>query len=161
MESYTFKEKYGLHKLPIWLTFIRIVLGIILCWKGILFIHDSSGLEYMLQSNMHNISSDKDIKILAYVIPYINLLGGLFIASGLYTRWASIIQIPILIGAVILLNTGKGIVVNNYESVLSMIVLILLIVFAVKGSGFISADEFFHSYYKAGTENGNTENFFL
>jgi putative oxidoreductase len=154
------KEKNAPHKLPIWLTFIRIVLGITLFWKGILFIHDSSGLESILQNGMHTVSSDRNIRILAYVIPYINLLGGLFIATGLYTRWASIIQVPILIGAVVLLNAGNGIGVNNYELMLSIVVLILLIVFAVKGSGFISADEFFHSYYKAGTENGNTENFF-
>jgi putative oxidoreductase len=160
MEVLTSKEKNSPHKLPIWLTFIRIALGMILFWKGILFIHDSSGLESMLQNSMHTVSSDREIKMLAYIIPYINLLGGLFIATGLFTRWASIIQIPILIGAVILLSTGKGIEVNNSESILSIIVLILLIVFAVKGSGFISADEFFHSYYKAGTENGNTENFF-
>jgi hypothetical protein len=32
--------------------------------------------------------------------------------------------------------------------------------FAIKGSGTISADEFFRTYYKAGTEEGNTERFF-
>jgi putative oxidoreductase len=160
MEILTSTEKNGQHKLPIWLTCLRIALGMILFWKGILFIHDSSGLESMLKSSTHNIFSDENIKIIAYIIPYINLLGGLFIATGLFTRWASVIQIPILIGAVVLINTGRGINLGNYESILSIIVLILLIVFSVKGSGFISADEFFHSYYKAGTESGNTENFF-
>jgi len=49
---------------------------------------------------------------------------------------------------------------STFELVLSIIVLILLILFAIKGSGTISADEFFRTYYKAGTEEGNTERFF-
>jgi putative oxidoreductase len=72
-------------KLPFWLSFVRIGVGLILFWKGILFIYDSSIPESMLQNtslNMH----DKSIKPITYIIPYINLLGGLFISVGLFTR---------------------------------------------------------------------------
>jgi len=48
----------------------------------------------------------------------------------------------------------------GFELALSIITLILLIVFAIKGSGTLSADEFFRTYYKAGTEDGNTKRFF-
>jgi NADH:ubiquinone oxidoreductase subunit 3 (subunit A) len=47
---------------------------------------------------------------------------------------------------------------STIELLLSIIVLLLLIVFVIKGSGAISADEYFRSYYKAGYESGHTKN---
>jgi putative oxidoreductase len=141
---------------PKWLTIFRIALGLILFWKGISFIHDSLSLEAMVKHT--GISTlDKNAGIVTFIITYANLLGGFLIIVGLFTRWASIIQIPILVGAVFLVNVREGIGVSNIELVLSSIVLILLIVFAIKGSGAISADEYFRNYYKAGYESGHTK----
>jgi putative oxidoreductase len=151
--------KSSTDKQPIWLTFIRVILGFILFWKGIEFIQDSSRLESLLQNSRFDIVG-RNIRQLTYVIPYINLLGGLFIASGLLTRWTSLIQIPILIGAVIFSNLQGGMSFSNTDLVLSIVTLLLLIVFVIKGSGYISADEFFRTYTNAGTENGYTHNFF-
>jgi putative oxidoreductase len=156
-------EKNTRRKIPLWLTFIRIILGLLLFCKGILFISDSSGLASMLHSARLGMS-DGSIRAITYIIPYVNLLGGLFIAVGLFTRWAALIQIPILFGAIFFLNTATGVSIvsmNSHELLLSVIVLILLVVFVIKGSGFISADEYFNSYYKAGAENDNTKNFFV
>lgn len=144
---------------PKWLIFFRIILGLILFWKGISFIHDSSKLEAMVQSTGINMF-DGNSQLIAFVIPYLNLLCGFCIAVGLFTRWASIIQLPILIVAVIFVNVKSGMTFNNTELVLSVIVLILLIVFVIKGSGVLSADQYFHSYYKAGSERGNTKKIF-
>jgi putative oxidoreductase len=146
-------------KQPVWLTFFRVILGLILFWKGIEFIQDSSKLESMLQNSGFHVLNN-NTKILAFIIPYINLLGGLFIASGLFTRWTSLLQIPIVVGAVIFSNMEGGMSFSNTDLILSVITLILLVVFVIKGSGYISADEFFNTYHKAGTENGYTKNFF-
>jgi uncharacterized membrane protein YphA (DoxX/SURF4 family) len=146
-------------KQPVWLTLIRVILGFILFWKGIQFIQDTSRLESILQNSGFHLL-DKNTRVLTFIIPYVNLLGGLFIASGLFTRWTAVIQIPILIGAIVFSNMQGGMSFNNNELILSIITFILLIVFVVKGSGNISADEFFKSYHKAGTENGYTQNFF-
>jgi uncharacterized membrane protein YphA (DoxX/SURF4 family) len=86
-------------------------------------------------------------------------LCGLFILSGLFTRTCCIIQIPIVFIAVFFVNIQR-IDKSTFELVLSIIVLILLVFFAIKGSGSLSADEFFRTYYKAGTEDGNTQKFF-
>jgi uncharacterized membrane protein YphA (DoxX/SURF4 family) len=102
----------------------------------------------------------KNTEWIAFLITYLNLLGGLFIAVGLFTKTSCIIQIPILIGAVFFVNTRHGLNQSNSELILSVIVLILLILFSVKGSGVLSADEYFRSYYKAGSEEGNTKKFF-
>ncbi len=141
---------------PKWLTLFRIILGLILFWKGISFIHDSTILEEMVQRTGINMFG-RNAELIVFIVPYLNLLCGLFIAVGLFTRWASIIQLPIMIVAVIFINVKSGMAFDMYELILSVIVLILLIVFVIKGSGVISADEYFHSYYKAAVEPGNTK----
>lgn len=157
MQEANITEKTSVSQ-PLWLTIIRIALGFILFWKGINFIRDSS----VLQSMIHRTGVgmfDKNSGFLAFIITYINLLGGLFIAVGLFTRTTSIIQIPILVGAVFLVNM-KSPDNSGFELVLSIVVLVLLVIFAFKGSSALSADEYFRSYYKAGSEEGNTKKFF-
>ena len=144
---------------PRWLTILRVALGLILFWKGITFIRDSSDLQLLLQRMSIGVV-DKNSQVIAFMITYVNLLGGLFITVGLFTKTSSIIQIPILIGAVFFVNTKNGLNQSTGELILSAIVLVLLILFAIKGSGVLSADEYFRSYYKAGSEEGNTKKFF-
>ena len=131
----------------------------ILFWKGISFIHDSSELEKMVHSTGIGLF-DTNLQTIALIISYANLLGGFLIAVGLRTRVVAIIQIPIVIGAIIFVNIKAGMSLSNGELILSIIVLLLLILFIIAGSGVISADEYFRSYYKAGSEPGNTKKFF-
>jgi putative oxidoreductase len=146
---------------PRWLTIIRVLLGLILFAKGITFIKDTSNLQYLLQRISIGVV-DKSSEWIAFLITYVNLLGGLFIAAGLFTKSSSIVQIPILFGAVFFVNTRQSLNQSNLEMIVSGVTLILLIFFAIKGSGVLSADEYFRSYYKAasveGVEEGNTRN---
>jgi len=158
MEHIDITEKTNLSQ-PRWLTIIRIALGLILFWRGISFIRDSSDLQLMLQRMSIGVV-DKNTEWIAFLITYINLLGGLFITVGLFTKTSCIVQIPILIGAVFFVNTKHGLNQSTSELILSAVVLLLLILFAIKGSGVLSADEYFRSYYKAGSEDGNTKKFF-
>ncbi len=157
MKEATITEKTSTSQ-PVWLTIVRIALGFILFWKGINFIRDTTMLQSMIAHTGVKLI-DNNSSVLAFLITYINLLGGLFIAVGLFTRTSSIIQIPILIGAVFLVNMKQA-SNSGFELVLSILVLLLLLVFAYKGSSTISADEYFRSYYKAGSEEGNTKRFF-
>jgi uncharacterized membrane protein YphA (DoxX/SURF4 family) len=141
---------------PRWLTVFRIILGLVLLLKGISFIRDMAALRSMIElTGVEAFSHHSDT--LAFVVACINLLGGLFIACGLFTRTSSIVQIPILIIATFFVNIRAE---SSGELILSAIVLLLLILFAIKGSGALSADEYFRSYYKAGNEDGNTGKFF-
>ncbi|MEO5500296.1 MAG: DoxX family protein [Ginsengibacter sp.] len=143
---------------PLWLTVLRILLGFILVWKGLVFIRDYSLLQnYITETGVGFLSQNANA--LAFVVSYLSLLSGLFIASGLWTKLFSAIQIPILIVAVFFVNI-KGFGESPFETVLSIITLLLLILFVIKGSGKLSADEFFRTYYKAGTEKGKTKEFF-
>ena len=141
---------------PKWLTILRIALGFILFWRGISFLRDTSNLQQLLQG-MSIGMIDKNSQWIAFLITYVNLLGGLFITVGLFTKTSCIVQIPILIGAVFFVNTKSGLNQPASELILSAIVLILLVFFAIKGSGVVSADEYFRSYYKAGAEDGTTK----
>ena len=136
---------------PRWLTIVRIALGLILFWKGINFIRDSSDLHLMLQRMFIGVV-DKNSVWIEFLITYINLLGGLCIIVGLFTKTSSIILIPILISAVFFVNTRHGLNQSTFELVLSAIILILLILFSIKGSGVLSADEYFRSYYRGNTK---------
>jgi uncharacterized membrane protein YphA (DoxX/SURF4 family) len=143
---------------PAWLTILRIALGIVLFWKAIVFIRDTTLLQSMIEHTGIGFFSN-NAETLAFIVAYLTLLCGLFILSGLFTRTSSIVQIPILIVAIFFVNS-KSMGQSTSELILSVVVLILLIVFAIKGSGTISADEFFRTYYKAGTEEGNTQRLF-
>ncbi len=142
-----------------WLPLLRIVLGIILILKGISFFKDSAKLETMMQTpGIHIINNNASA--FAFFITYFNILGGLFIIAGLFTRWIAMLQIPILIGAIIFVNSEAGMNFSNPDLIISIIVLVLLFVFVIKGSGPISADEFFRSYTNAGEKSGYTKKFF-
>lgn len=143
---------------PLWFSLLRILLGLFLIWKGIVFIRDTALLEQLIQRTGVGVFSENS-SALSFVVAYLSLLCGLFIACGLWTKISSLIQIPILIVAVFFVNINR---IDNgaFELVMSGITLLLLIFFAVKGSGTLSADEFFRSYYKAGTEDGQTKEFF-
>jgi len=138
-----------------WLTIIRIALGLILFWKGIVFIRDTEFLKSLLEHSGIGVFSN-NAETLTFIVAYLTLLCGLFILCGLFTRTSCIVQIPILLIAIIFVNS-KNIGESTFEFILSIIVFILLILFLIKGSGTLSADEFFRTYYKAGTEPGNTD----
>lgn len=144
---------------PKWLTILRVMLGLIILWKGFVFFKDTVAVEAMLKTGGVEILSNNS-QVLAFIITYFNLLGGFFIIAGLFTRWMCISQIVILIGAIFFVNSRLGMSFSNTELLLSVTVLLLSVLFAIKGSGAISADEFFRSYTKAGVEPGHTEKFF-
>jgi putative oxidoreductase len=126
---------------PGWLTILRIALGIILIWKGIDFIRDISALELLIkQTGVSFFTENEDA--LALVVTILTLLCGFFIVVGFFTRIASIVQIPVVLVAIVFVNM-KNIDQNTFELVLTIVVLVLLILFAIKGSGALSADEYF------------------
>ena len=158
MKDNTLNKINSQGRFPKWLTLFRIALGLILLVKGISFYHDSTAIESMMQRKGWDIFGS-NAQTIAFIITYASLLTGVFIATGLFTRWASLVQIPILIGAVIF-NIEAGISFSNTELLLSAVTLLLLVVFVIKGSGALSADEFFRSYTFAGREAGHTKRFF-
>jgi uncharacterized membrane protein YphA (DoxX/SURF4 family) len=126
---------------PAWLTFLRIVLGVILIWKGINFIRDTAALKSLIEYTGVGIFT-QNAATLALVVTMLTLLCGFFITVGLFTRIASIIQIPVVLVALLFVHM-KTEDRNGFELVLTIVVFVLLVLFAIKGSGALSADEYF------------------
>lgn len=144
-----FQHRSSLHQ-PRWLTLLRIALGALLFIKGIAFISDSSRLETLIQGTR---LANTNTALLAGIITWAHLFGGFFILIGFMTRILCLLQIPILLGAIFFVNLPHFTMNNASELALSVVTLILLVVFVIEGSGRISADEYFRTYYKAGMQN--------
>lgn len=159
METGALFQKDNIPTQPKWLVIFRIILGLIILWKGFTFFKDSVAVETLLKSGAVEVLNNNS-QTIAFIITYLNILGGFFIIVGLFTRWMCLVQIPIIIGAIIFVNSKAGMSFTNFELILSIVVLFLLVLFAVKGSGVISADEYFRNYTKAGIEPGHTQKLF-
>lgn len=124
---------------PKWLDFIRIILGLVLAAKGVQFINNMEPLTKLMTTG--EFASSAAVGIFAHYIVFAHLLGGLMIAFGLLTRAASLAQIPILLGAVFYVNIKGGIFQAHSELWLSVLILCLLVLFVIEGSGKLSIDE--------------------
>ena len=132
-------EQWGDAHHPKWIDFIRIALGIILTMKGVQFINNMEPLTNMMANS--KFLGSLSLGILAHYVVFAHLLGGLLIAFGLLTRFACLAQVPILLGAIIFINSSGGIMQAHSELWLSVLILILLAFFIVEGSGKLSIDE--------------------
>ncbi|MEO6404121.1 MAG: DoxX family protein [Ferruginibacter sp.] len=112
---------------------VRIVLGIFLCYKAIFFLNNMSSL-IGLMGNTNMGFKSFNIVLLGQFIVIVHLMGGFLIAIGLHTRLAALVQIPILVAAIILMN-NSNVFVTGWDMALTIITLGLLIFFAVIGNG--------------------------
>jgi len=129
-------HEWSIKHQPKWLVVVRVALGLCLLAKGISFIRNST----ILQEIFTRSSIPHSLAWLAYFIPWAHLFGGFMIVIGLFTRIAVLLQIPILIGAIIFVNTRSGVYSGESDLLFSIIVLVLLIFFLVEGSGYYSVD---------------------
>ncbi|WP_443937843.1 DoxX family protein [Pedobacter sp. MW01-1-1] len=124
-----------------WLDYVRILLGLVIFLKGVSFISDTSVLQAMLTENNVFGFSAVLISVAIHLVAFAHLVGGILIMLGLVTRFAVVIQIPILLFAVFFVNLTRGFSMLNSELWLSVLILFLLILFWVIGSGPLSVDE--------------------
>jgi len=132
-------EDWGNSHRPGFFDIFRVALGIFITYKGFSFLGNIENLELTIQgTNMSFLAV-----IIAHYVVFAHVLCGPLIAFGLFTRIMCAVQLPILIGAIVLVNFPKGFlsVGNHMELELSLIVLGGLILFMVFGAGKFSIDE--------------------
>ena len=123
--------------------FIRVFLGFALFIRGVIFIGDQEALMSLI------VSSGVDWVFPNALIHYITLAhlgGGLMLIFGLLTRAAALSQIPILFGAVFFVHWQEGLfaVGQSGQSLeLAALVLFLLVLVFLAGSGDLSMDHHF------------------
>lgn len=124
-------EHWGDAHHPQWLDLIRIALGAFLCYKGVDFLMNM-GTMLDLITNRMSFGSFTSMLMSNY-IAFAQILGGILLILGALTRFACLIQIPILLGAIFFVNSD---LYRPFSAMmLPIIVLLLLIMFLVIGNG--------------------------
>ncbi len=136
-------ELWGDNHHPKWLDYIRIALGLFLCYKAISFLMNMSYLAALMDNANMGVSSFM-VLLLGQFIVIVTLMSGIFLVIGLHTRLICIVQIPILAGAIILLNRPGSSAVNMLDLLLTILTLVLLVGFLIVGNGPLSYDKLFH-----------------
>lgn len=137
-------DQWSITHHPRWLVFLRVALGIALFLKGISFLSNTLALETLLAESSLSLSP----AWLILLITWVHLLGGFLIIIGLLTRWAVLMQMPILLGAVIFINVPRGIFAAESEFAFSLVILLMLIFFFAEGGGPLSLDNYFRKHPK-------------
>lgn len=117
-----------------WIEGLRIFFGALLFYRGYYFVENLSEI-YALIEETFTIAT-------FFVVHYVvagHLVGGIMLCLGLLTRFAALIQIPILIGAAFFVH-GMGLFGPATEQEYTLLVLVLLIVFFFYGGGKWSVD---------------------
>ena len=118
---------------------IRVFLGFALFIRGWIFIRDQEALMQLI------VASGLDWFWPAFLVHYItlaHLVGGVMLVVGLLTRAAAISQLPILVGAVFFVHLQEGLFATGQSLELAALVLFLLAVVSVFGSGELSMDAY-------------------
>jgi putative oxidoreductase len=138
MNVITNLERWGNSHRPGFLDLFRFVLGVFITYKGIYFITHMSELE-MTTSGINVYFAGMT---LSHYVVFAHILGGPMIFFGVFTRIVCLIQLPILIGAVFMVNAPKGFlsIGQHMELWLSIVVLVGLIIFMIFGAGRYSID---------------------
>lgn len=113
-------------------SYIRIFLGMVLSIRGFVLITNP---EYMSE-----MVTEEKLYIGYAVVAIVHLVGGLLLAVGFLTRFAAFIQIPVMIGAIFFVHNGESLMEAGQSLELAILVLYLLILFALYGSGPLSID---------------------
>ena len=138
MNVITNVERWGNSHRPGFFDVFRIILGAFITYKGFFFVIHMDQFE-MTTSGINVYFAGLTV---AHYVVFAHILGGPLILVGLFTRVVSVMQLPILIGAVFLVNYPKGFlsIGQHMELWASILVLVGLIVFVVFGAGKFSID---------------------
>jgi len=131
-------ERWGDSHHPRFLDIIRIALGVFLFLKGMGFMQNNANLQSMIENQSNLSFSPVLLEALIYYVTFVHMVGGILIALGVLTRFLSILQIPVVFGAVFFINILES--PFNTDLVSSVAALIFLVVFAVIGSGKLSLE---------------------
>jgi len=129
---------WGDHHHPQWLDYFRILLGLVLIWKGVAFMINLDAFNSLM--NKTNLIAAASISLAAHIVIVLHIIGGLLIAIGSRTRTSCLLNIPILFFAVFFVNAREDIFRPYAEIWLSSFVLIGLICFLIEGDGIISIE---------------------
>ena len=124
---------------PRWLVVLRVALGLCLFVKGISFMINATSLVHFIENN----TVFTQFQWLPIFISWAHMFGGFLIIIGLLTRYAVLLQLPIVLGAIFFVNARKGVFGAESELAFSILILLMLVFFLIEGGGPLSLDNYF------------------
>ena len=112
---------------------LRVALGVFLIVKGVEFMSEPEEMNTVMEPFKNWPAS----WLILHYIPFAHFAGGFFIIIGLLTRWAVVIQFPLLLGAILTNFLGE---MNSINLMMALITLLVCSFFYFYGSGKHSAD---------------------
>lgn len=120
------------------LDLVRVYLGVALAAKGVSLVAQGRDLFERAASSI-----GVGQGLLSHYVILAHLGGGILLAVGIGTRFAAAVQVPALVGAVMFIHVREGLFASTMGLQLTLLVLFLLLVFSVFGSGRLSIDHGF------------------
>ncbi|MFD0793791.1 DoxX family protein [Mucilaginibacter litoreus] len=131
-------EQWGDRHHPALLDVLRIALGLFLFLKGFAFMQNMTFLKYTIEEqNIVNLS-EPVLQFVMYYVAAVHMAGGLCIILGLFTRLFCILQLPVVVSALFLINIFRS--GFNNDLWMSVFACTLLTLFLLIGSGPFSID---------------------
>lgn len=115
---------------------IRVYLGAGLFFRGLALLVTDTGLQQLTGGATPSLTTSG----VAIYVMGAHLVGGALLAVGLYTRLAALVQLPVLVGAVVLVHWRGGLLSANQSLEFSVLVLFLLVLVLLFGGGRWSLD---------------------
>ncbi|TDN86403.1 putative membrane protein YphA (DoxX/SURF4 family) [Salegentibacter sp. 24] len=112
---------------------LRVALGVLLFLKGINFITQTQTLVELIKP----LQGFAGTMFTVHYVAFAHLIGGLLIAVGLLTRWALLVQLPIIFGAILINFIG---IMQPGRLLEASVVLVFSLFFLLYGSGKHSMD---------------------
>ena len=111
---------------------IRIFVGAALMVRGWIFFADPEAVT--------RLAREESLFLWFSYVTLGHLIGGFFVMVGLQTRLAALVQVPILFGAVFVVHANQNLATVGQSLELAVMVLVLLFIFTLFGSGTLSLD---------------------
>jgi uncharacterized membrane protein YphA (DoxX/SURF4 family) len=133
-------EHWGETHHPGWLDLVRIALGLFLVAKGVEFADNMNKLLNLMSGLPFG---NFMMIMLSHYVLFAYLLGGVLLATGLLTRFACMINLPVLITAI-----AMNVFQEFSELSVAVLMLALIIYFMIIGSGRWSLDWYVNKEYE-------------
>ena len=141
MNIFTRTTRWGNAHHPKIFDIIRILLGTLLVVRSYVYFTNRAYIRELIVTTQAIRQSPGVIWALINYSTYVQLVCGIMLLLGLRTRIAAIILVPLIFGAIFFVNILNPFF--NAELWLSIMVMALLVMFIIIGSGPISLDRLF------------------
>ncbi len=127
---------------PLWLDYLRILLGAVLIVKGVTYVLNNE--------EVMNMIAQKEYWVIHYAIAHYVIGGyivcGILIIVGLFFRIAVLFELPALLGSIVFIDLHKNFFAINSELAYSLIIFALLLFFLFYGPGKKSIDYYIQTH---------------